>query len=889
MKKIISVFLAFVMLFGVTSSMGVTVFAEDNFIDYYDLINQNRVDYYSQPNCGKNKGLISLSMADFDKDGNNEIISFSYEIENTNPIIRANLYRVYSINNSKKVKLLDSMFLYVKGGGNYFTQICSVINSDLSFSVYQFGFSYGGSNENWEFTTYNIVNDSFTKINDFQYNHIRGNYSFKENVSNTVYKGGYADSFDNCDFFQAVKNAGYDLSAHHHMGFTNSKLNSENYFENMRCEELCGNHIFSFYEDNCDEHFGFINSNEQYSNSYYYCTDDCGLLNPYVSDSEFTLGRDNNNFIHSNQISFGGCFYDRNNHSITNDFLKKQILNLALINNDYSLIVEKMNEQWDGSCYGIALSMAEVFNNILNLNKFTTDSKNYFQANITPSTSEFADVVEYYYLSQYVSNYGLKSNYCTTTNFDLSYNKYFKNFKGTVSNSEFYKKLIEELKQNKATLFCYDCSLGGHAIIACNLKQISETEYRVGLYDENTVMPNSKYGNIKYFNICIKNGKYKADLSNVLPKGLHKICFISSSKTREINPYVCDFTDGLIRNTVKFYVKEGSKFKIVNDKGQYFKFDGKEFFGNLNVLNYREIFNDTIDTGKANYIEYELPNNGFYSYECLDNNLSEQELILYNSDKYYSIKGKNIKYVGADFNNGIKLFGENIVFDLKVNTSNKKSLDCIKGKSSENVSFELESEKIMNVVSEKEIDEVSLDKMLPGSIENINTGLKGKKIILKLSDDDESTPTPGGGGSSGGSTGGSTGGGSIGGGGGGAPAPEIPAETPATLEKPDTTPAPTSIKPATVKVTGTKAKTKALAVYWNKLTGVDGYQIQVATDKNFKKNKKTVTVAKQNASKKTVKKLKKNKKYYVRVRSYKIVNGKKVYGKWSKVKSVKTK
>ena len=40
---------------------------------------------------------------------------------------------------------------------------------------------------------------------------------------------------------------------------------------------------------------------------------------------------------------------------------------------------------------------------------------------------------------------------------------------------------------------------------------------------------------------------------------------------------------------------------------------------------------------------------------------------------------------------------------------------------------------------------------------------------------------------------------------------------------------------------------------------------------------------------KTVKKLKSKKKYYVRVRSYKIVNGKKVYGKWSEVKAVKTK
>ena len=34
---------------------------------------------------------------------------------------------------------------------------------------------------------------------------------------------------------------------------------------------------------------------------------------------------------------------------------------------------------------------------------------------------------------------------------------------------------------------------------------------------------------------------------------------------------------------------------------------------------------------------------------------------------------------------------------------------------------------------------------------------------------------------------------------------------------------------------------------------------------------------------------KKKKKYYVRVRAYKSVSGKKVYGAWSKVKTVKTK
>ncbi len=138
-------------------------------------------------------------------------------------------------------------------------------------------------------------------------------------------------------------------------------------------------------------------------------------------------------------------------------------------------------------------------------------------------------------------------------------------------------------------------------------------------------------------------------------------------------------------------------------------------------------------------------------------------------------------------------------------------------------------------------------------------------------------------------------GGSTGGGGGGTPAP---APTTDVSKKDDDKQSGTNSNQTANTSTSTtekliikklKAKKKALAVFWNKMSNVSGYQIQVATDKKFKKNKKTVTVAKQNASKKTVKKLKVKKKYYVRVRSYKIVNGKKVYGKWSKIKYVKTK
>lgn len=96
----------------------------------------------------------------------------------------------------------------------------------------------------------------------------------------------------------------------------------------------------------------------------------------------------------------------------------------------------------------------------------------------------------------------------------------------------------------------------------------------------------------------------------------------------------------------------------------------------------------------------------------------------------------------------------------------------------------------------------------------------------------------------------------------------------------------------TQTINGTPAKA-SLTITWAKVKGVKGYEIQLATDKKFKKNLKKATIKKQKTTKKTVKKLKGKQTYYVRIRTYKTkkVNGKstKVYSSWSKVKTVKTK
>lgn len=122
--------------------------------------------------------------------------------------------------------------------------------------------------------------------------------------------------------------------------------------------------------------------------------------------------------------------------------------------------------------------------------------------------------------------------------------------------------------------------------------------------------------------------------------------------------------------------------------------------------------------------------------------------------------------------------------------------------------------------------------------------------------------------------------------------PSESATTPSRTQpttKPSTTKNTETVKPKKTSIKKLSKGKKKFTVTWAKVSGVKGYQIQYSTDKKFKKNNKSVTVTKQKTTKATVKKLKSKKKYYVRVRTYKTVNGKKIYSSWSKVKSVKTK
>ena len=81
---------------------------------------------------------------------------------------------------------------------------------------------------------------------------------------------------------------------------------------------------------------------------------------------------------------------------------------------------------------------------------------------------------------------------------------------------------------------------------------------------------------------------------------------------------------------------------------------------------------------------------------------------------------------------------------------------------------------------------------------------------------------------------------------------------------------------------------RSMTATWTAVTSAEGYQVQYSTSSKMS-SAKTVTVKGGTKITKKISKLVKNKTYYVRIRAYKTVDGKKVYSSWTAKKKVKLK
>lgn len=90
------------------------------------------------------------------------------------------------------------------------------------------------------------------------------------------------------------------------------------------------------------------------------------------------------------------------------------------------------------------------------------------------------------------------------------------------------------------------------------------------------------------------------------------------------------------------------------------------------------------------------------------------------------------------------------------------------------------------------------------------------------------------------------------------------------------------IVPKPTTLSSVTAGTGKITVKWTALTTqTTGYQIQYSTSSTFATGTKTVNVTKNTTTGKSISNLTKGKKYYVRIRTYKTVDGENYYSSWS--------
>ena len=94
--------------------------------------------------------------------------------------------------------------------------------------------------------------------------------------------------------------------------------------------------------------------------------------------SVFTLGVDNNNFVHTSSSTWKGAgFAGVTDYTIDDEYFNRLTANSS--KSEKNKIKKQMKQKWEGSCYGIAMSMGLLYENYIGIGDLTDEksAKNY--------------------------------------------------------------------------------------------------------------------------------------------------------------------------------------------------------------------------------------------------------------------------------------------------------------------------------------------------------------------------------------------------------------------------------------------------------------------------------------------------------------------------------
>ncbi len=344
----------------------------------------------------------------------------------------------------------------------------------------------------------------------------------------------------------------------------------------------------------------------------------------------FTLGHDNNSFSHSSSTKDSG-FYGVKDYDIPDELYKRLTAKSdAATKSD---IKKYMKKKWEGSCYGIATTMALVYGGNVTCKDISSGFADYYYELPLPyKDAKLLNSVTYYQLSQY-------SDIIPSVSF---------------SGAETYMampKLIEVLQSGSIAVLGYGYynkkgKLSGHAILACSVKQRDNGSYIVQLYDENCSPRNEHFidmdvsSDCRTFSFTDSNGNHITDVTSTYVK------VSTLGDLYSVKPY-SQMSRQNSESTAKIEFPMNGTFTLTDETGATFCYGNNgSFSGTLNPISVDMFINGEHSTWLVDIPYSSVYSVKFESDETFDMNVST-------TDKYFCVKGAGIQTVEYDFASGV--------------------------------------------------------------------------------------------------------------------------------------------------------------------------------------------------------------------------------------------
>ena len=586
-------------------------------------------------------------------------------------------------------------------------------------------------------------------------------------------------------------------------------------------------------------------------------------------ENKFMLNYDANSFTHSSNSNkyLTAGFKGVKDYKLDESYFNKLIKYST--KGEKNRIKQSMNSSWGGSCYGIATTMGMVYKNMINISEINSNSANcYYKLPYPYKDKKLLNTIQYFQLSQsleYGGSYAASKSFTTRGKNDEA-----------DSLSEFLKAVVKTVKEEGVSLFTFATKESGHAVLMINCEETDEG-YRIKMYDENTYNDNHKPGYYSYFDISSDYKSFSWKDEGLTNENYMQMQIIDWNLMKQLNG---NGSSSGKKGKGHSFVTVGldDSFTIRNNENEYLTWDGNSFSGNLEILSENYEYKNISESNSEAMVNLEVENSEYFTFCDITGELNAS---IEGDDKYQSIEASNVSLVKMNLNEGVIIDSNNaeyqfktfITTDEKV-SENENNLISVSAKTKGKTTLSVNNTNV-DVTNENGMDDIYTSNYVgvKTATKTYNTSSKYISVdnIYKnhthqyvLTNSKQATYAENGlktyicdicG--------------------------NIKTENIAKLMKKNNKPAKSSIK----KI---KKKKHGLIVTWKKVKGIKGYELQYSLKKNFK-GAKTKTIKKVSTTTVAIKKLKRKKKYYVRIRTYIVSNRKKIYSDWSKFKVKKTK